>query len=98
MSPEQAKGDPLTAQADVWGIGVVLFFMATCERPFETFDDGRYDQLVRRAVPVSSLRQAKEGDELLKMIDRCLEPIPDHRTSVQEIFEICQNYITQNKQ
>lgn len=98
MSPEQAKGDPLTAQADVWGIGVVLFFMATCERPFETFDDGRYDQLVRRAVPVSSLRQAKEGDELLKMIDRCLEPKPDHRTSVQEIFEICQNYITQNKQ
>src|SRR5699024_11972350 len=86
------------AQADVWGIGVVLFFMATCERPFETFDDGRYDQLVRRAVPVSSLRQAKEGDELLKMIDRCLEPMPDHRTSVQEIFEICQNYITQNKQ
>ena len=44
MSPEQAKGDPLTAQADVWGIGVVLFFMATCERPFETFDDGRYEK------------------------------------------------------
>lgn len=97
MSPEQASGEPLTTAADVWGIGVVLFFMATCERPFETFDDGRYDQLVRRAVPVSSLRQVDGDDSLLDMIDSCLDPVVENRPTVLEVFKICEDYIARNR-
>ncbi|GGU95600.1 hypothetical protein GCM10010260_33850 [Streptomyces filipinensis] len=33
-APEQARGGPLTAAADVWGIGVTLFEVACGETPF----------------------------------------------------------------
>ena len=46
LAPEQARGGPLTAAADVWGIGVVLFEAACGDLPFgrgETGDDEQYD-------------------------------------------------------
>ncbi|MGW0996183.1 serine/threonine-protein kinase [Streptomyces sp. NPDC002523] len=35
LSPEQARGGPLTAAADVWGIGITLFEVACGDLPFE---------------------------------------------------------------
>ncbi|MGW2176548.1 serine/threonine-protein kinase [Streptomyces sp. NPDC001732] len=34
LSPEQARGGPLSAAADVWGIGITLYEVATGEAPF----------------------------------------------------------------
>lgn len=95
MSPEQASGEPLTTAADVWGIGVVLFFMITGERPFKSCDDGRYEQLERSAVAVSSIRQTEADNQLAAMIDRCLEHDAENRPDVSEVFKICEDYIIQ---
>ncbi|MFB7213733.1 serine/threonine-protein kinase [Streptomyces sp. NPDC056255] len=35
LSPEQARGGPLSAAADVWGVGITLYEVATGETPFD---------------------------------------------------------------
>ncbi|MEU0633574.1 serine/threonine-protein kinase [Streptomyces sp. NPDC005989] len=35
LSPEQARGGPLSAAADVWGIGITLYEVATGDTPFD---------------------------------------------------------------
>jgi serine/threonine protein kinase len=90
MSPEQARGGHLTAAADVWGIGVVLYEAATGRRAFpgstgsDTEHEARYEQLERRADPVREHRRVPPA--FAAAVDRCLEPAPADRPAVGELF------------
>lgn len=91
MSPEQASGGVLTTAADVWGIGSVLFFAATGRRPFQTLENGRYEQLERFSEPVQTYR--KMDGSLANIIDRCLQYEADLRPNVSEIHECVSSFI-----
>src|SRR5207249_468371 len=83
LAPEQARGDLLTPATDVWGIGVVLFEAATGRKPFQTDNNGGYEQLTRRAESVRN--HCSLPPPLAKAIDSCLEPEPTDRPRVEEL-------------
>jgi serine/threonine protein kinase len=89
LSPEQALGGVVGPEADVWGIGVVLWEAATGTRAFGDDRDDEVDLPVlhRRADPVRSRRRLPAP--LADVIDRCLEPDPAARPTLPQLVEAC---------
>jgi serine/threonine protein kinase len=93
LAPEQALGATVDERADVWGIGVVLWEVATGRSAFRRLgdDEERYDQLERRAESVRTHRELPRA--LADGIDSCLEPDPANRPSVRALAELIDQYI-----
>ncbi|MFE7705080.1 serine/threonine-protein kinase [Streptomyces sp. NPDC057486] len=97
MAPEQARGGPLSAAADVWGIGATLYEVAVGHVPFDigvTTDgtddsddtggeDDWYPQLEEPARPIRSRRRLPR--DLATAIDSCLRPDPAARPTISEL-------------
>jgi serine/threonine protein kinase len=82
MAPEQARGGQVSAAADVWGLGVVLWEAACGDTPF---GDERleYPQLEHRAPPLRTRRRLPRA--LAEAVDACLAPEPDRRPALAEV-------------
>ncbi len=77
MSPEILRGEPPTPRSDVWGLGVLLFEMATGRRPFV----GRTPVELTAAIlrePVPAMRP-DTPPALVAVVRRCLEKQPGPR-------------------
>ena len=80
MSPEQAEGRQVAHETDLWSLGVVLYEMLAGLRAFA----GDSDHAVMYAVvhhepePLSEVR-SELPDELVEVVDRCLEKDPGKR-------------------
>jgi serine/threonine-protein kinase len=74
MSPEQAEGKPTDARSDLFSFGVVLYEMATGERPFKGGSPAALISsiLKDRPRPLGELRTDLPA-RLSEIVERCLE-------------------------
>jgi serine/threonine protein kinase len=86
MAPEQARGGQVGPAADVWGIGTVLYELATGVHPFANDDGEGYPQLEAPAAAVGTRRRLPRA--LGRVIDGCLEPDPAARPSIDELLAV----------
>lgn len=73
MSPEQTRGQKVDARSDLWSLGVVLYEMLTCQRPFdgESIPDIFVAILERQPAPITE-SLANPPAQLEQLLDRLL--------------------------
>ena len=86
MAPEQAAGHPITARADLFSFGVLLYECLTSQLPFSgttTFD---YVRNVMQSAPRRLDRVAPDTPaDLVDLIERCLEKSPIDRPESADV-------------
>ena len=80
MSPEQAQGLPVDSRSDIFTLGILLYEMATGERPFRGGTNLSVLSSILKDTPrsVSELRDDVPRP-LARMIERALEKRPEDR-------------------
>ncbi len=80
MAPEQLRGENTDARTDIWGLGTVLYEMATSQRPFsEEVAPRLIDAILNKfPAPLRELNGAIPA-ELERIILKCLDKDPENR-------------------
>ena len=87
MAPEQLRGETVDARTDLHALAVLLYEMATGQRPFPEAQGPRLIDAILNTAPVPPSRfQPRLSTELERIILKCLEKEPENRyQSAQEI-------------
>ena len=80
MSPEQVRGDPISASSDIFSLGCVLYEMIAGRRPFAGRSSAETMAAILTAQPPPLTELASEiPPELDRWITHCLEKNPGER-------------------
>jgi len=80
MAPEQILGDEVDARTDIYATGLIIYEMATGQRPFAELPGNKlFDGILHRApIPPRHLNP-RLSSQLETIIAKCLEKKPDNR-------------------
>ncbi len=85
VSPEQACGQPVGPQSDLYSFGVVAFFALTGKLPFEGENDAvTLMKQVEHAPPDPKSFEPSIPEPVAKLVLRLLEKKPSHRPATAE--------------
>jgi len=80
MAPEQVGGEHIDARTDIYGMGVVLYEMATQQLPFREETAARlFASILREPVTAPRAVKPQLSPELERIILKCLEKEPGRR-------------------
>ena len=80
MSPEQAEGDVVDSRSDIFSFGIILFELATGQRPFKGATSlDVLTSVLRDAPPALMQLRGDMPRELDRIVRRCLAKNPDRR-------------------
>ncbi len=81
MSPEQLRGQPATAQSDIFSLGCVMYEMASGRRAFSGNTGAElYAAILKEEPPQLSSSGATVPIDLERIVHRCLEKRPEARS------------------
>jgi TolB-like protein len=86
MAPEQIEGQVVDARADIFSLGVVLFELATQQRPWEANTPLSLAVAITTKPPRSlrAMRPDAPG-QYVAIVEQCLQPDPDRRPQIDQI-------------
>jgi predicted Ser/Thr protein kinase len=80
MSPEQLRGDSVSAKSDIYALGLIIYELFTGRRAYEASSVAELLSLQESSRPVSMTSIAHDVDPAVeKLILRCLQADPAHR-------------------
>ncbi|WP_069813864.1 protein kinase domain-containing protein [Streptomyces sp. TP-A0874] len=86
MSPEQVRGERVTAASDIFCLGSVLAFAATGRQPFGSIDSGMHALMYRIAEAEPDLTGLPE--RLHALVSGCLAKDPAERLTLAEVSRL----------
>lgn len=101
MSPEQAKGEPVTAKSDIYSLGTVLFTLLSGKPPFTANSiEESFRNLTRIPAPYVSSVVPDVPHEVDRLIRRMMEKKPEKRLAtaqatlhqIKEAEQVLKNY------
>ncbi|MGD8869528.1 MAG: protein kinase, partial [Gemmatimonadales bacterium] len=88
MSPEQAEAKEIDHRSDIFSLGVVLYEMATGDRPFQGDTPiSTISSILKETPPAVTAKKSTLPRHLARVINRCLHKNPDKR--FQTARDVC---------
>jgi len=96
MAPEVYKNEPYDLKVDVYSLGLIMYYLATREKPFIDYTTETIGVYFRTADLFFSTRKVKEKN-LRSLINHCIEKNPELRWDVHTVSKYMANFTDDSK-